>query len=57
MASPPPTKFSENIPGSLKDIHRSFIPKSSNAFRSFLPYIKQLALVAMVTSMSLSFLP
>jgi hypothetical protein len=32
-----------------KDIHRSFIPKASNAFRSFVPYSKQLAMVSIVT--------
>jgi hypothetical protein len=49
----------ENIPGGSKDTHRSFIPEASIAFRSFLPYSEQLALVSMVTSLTafLSFLP
>jgi hypothetical protein len=51
-----PTKF--HLPGGSKDIHRSFITKVSNAFRSFLSYSKQLALVSMVTSLPLChFLP
>jgi hypothetical protein len=45
------TKFHENLPGGSKAIHRSFIPKASKAFRSCLPYRKQLAVVAMVTSL------
>jgi hypothetical protein len=38
---------------SWKYIHRSFIPKASIAFRSFLPYSKQLALVSMLMSLPL----
>jgi hypothetical protein len=33
-----------------KDIQRSFVPKASNAFRSFLPYSKLHDLVTTVTS-------
>jgi hypothetical protein len=45
-------KFHENLPSGSIDIHRSFIPKASNAFRLFLP-TSTLALVAMVTSLPL----
>jgi hypothetical protein len=40
------TKFHKNLPSNSKDIHRSFIPKASSAFRLFLPYSKLHALVA-----------
>jgi hypothetical protein len=45
------TESHENLPSGSKDIHRSFIPKANNTFRSFLPYSKQLALVSMVISL------
>jgi hypothetical protein len=40
-----PTKSHENLPVGSRDIHRSFVPNASNAFRSFLPYSKLHALV------------
>jgi hypothetical protein len=48
-----PNSFHENLPHGPKDIHRSCIPKASNAFGSFLPYSIPLALIAMVTSLPL----
>jgi hypothetical protein len=53
----PPTKFHENLPSGSKDIHTLFILKASNTLRTSLPYSKQLALAAMVTSQPLSVLP
>jgi hypothetical protein len=44
-----PAKFHENLPNGSKDIHTWFTLKDSNTPRTFLPYSKQLALVAMVT--------
>jgi hypothetical protein len=42
-------KFHEkNLPSGSKDIHRCFLPKASNAFRSFSSYSKQPVLVATV---------
>jgi predicted type IV restriction endonuclease len=43
------TKFHEKLPSGSKDINTLFILKASNTRRTFLPYSKQLALVAMVT--------
>jgi hypothetical protein len=48
-----PNKFHENLPSVSKDIHRSLTPKASKAVGPFLPYSKQLALFAMVTSLPL----
>jgi hypothetical protein len=45
-----PTKLYGNLQSGSKDSHRSFMPKASNAFRSFLPYSKLHALVTTVTS-------
>jgi hypothetical protein len=47
------TRFYENLPVGSKDICRSFTPEASNAFRSFLPYSKQLLVVFMVISLPL----
>jgi hypothetical protein len=49
----PLQNFVKFPPSGSKNIHRSFIPKASNAFRSFLIYSKLLALVFMVTSLPL----
>jgi hypothetical protein len=46
-------KSHENLSSGLEEICRSFIPEASYAFRLLLPYSKQLALVAMVTSLPL----
>jgi hypothetical protein len=48
-----PTKFHENLPICSKVIHRSFIPKASDACRSFLLYSKPQAMVSIVTSLPL----
>jgi hypothetical protein len=51
-----PTRVNEYLLSGFKAIYRFFIPKASNAFRSFLPYSK-LALVSMATTVFMSFLP
>jgi hypothetical protein len=38
----------------VQNIHRSFIPKASNAFKSFLPYSKHIALVAFMSFLTCS---
>jgi hypothetical protein len=48
-----PTKFHENLPSGSKDIHTWFVLKTSKTLRTFVPYSKQLSLVAMVTSQPL----
>jgi hypothetical protein len=47
------TKFHENPPSGSKDIQSCFIPKAINTLRTFLPYSKQLSVVAMVISQHL----
>jgi hypothetical protein len=42
MASAP-HKISWNLTSDSKDSHKSFVPETSKAFKSFLPYSKQLS--------------